>query len=106
MVSLDEKKQCTATIDDAKIIGKIGSKVAWVAEDYGCGADWHLELEFATGWNHGGDRTVKVRRNDIKSVTINRATLPTEGKPLYYKVILVIGKSRIELIDPELEIER
>ena len=99
-------KECRATIDDGRIVGKIGKKVAWLVEDNGCAGDWRIELEFATGWNNGQDRTMKISRDDIKAVNINRATLPTEGKPLYYKVILVAGKTRIELIDPELEIER
>jgi hypothetical protein len=96
---------CKATIDDQLIVGKIGKKVAWLVEDNGCAGDWHIELEFATGWNNGGDRIVKIKRDDIKSVNINRATKPTEGKPLYYKVVIVAGTTRVELIDPELEIE-
>lgn len=99
-------KDCRATIDDRKIVGKIGKKVAWLVENDGCVGDWHIELEFASEWNNGRDRFVKIEFDDIKSVRIHERTSPTEGKPLYYKVVLVVGKNRFELIDPELEIER
>jgi len=97
---------CRATIDDGRIVGKIGKKVAWLVEDNGCAGDWHIELEFANSWNDGEDRVVKIKRDDIKSIRIRDRTPPTEGKPLYYKVFIVAGKTRVELIDPELEIER
>ena len=99
-------KDCRATIDDIKIVGKIGKKVAWLVENDGCVGDWHIELEFASEWNNGHDRFVKIEFDDIKAVRIHERTPPTEGRPLYYKVVLVVGKNRFDLIDPELEIER
>lgn len=100
---------CTASIDDYRIIGKPGKKVAWLVEDAseGCefGEDWHIELEFTNAWNNGHDKIVKIGRDDIKSVKIHPRTPPTGAKaPLIYKVYLV-AKGRRAVIDPELEIE-
>src|SRR5688572_27630943 len=55
----DATKECKATIDDYRIIGKPGKKVAWLVEDNsgGCalGNDWQVELEFDNQWNNGAD---------------------------------------------------
>lgn len=104
---------CTATIDDYNIVGKPNKKVAWMVEDAstGCssGENWHIELEFTTDWNNGADRIVKIKRDDIKAIKVHPNTPPTTGGPHKYKVFLVYPRSgndvRIEVIDPELDIE-
>jgi hypothetical protein len=110
-----EEEKCQATIDDYRITGRLGKKVAWLVEDNaegGCslGEDWRIELQFENEWNNGHDRIVKIKRDDINDVRIHPNTKPTEGTPLTYKVYLVYPKFgddiRVKLIDPELEIER
>lgn len=105
---------CTATIDDYKIIGKKRKRIAWLVEDdsKGCsaGESWHIELEFASEWNNGSDKIVKVKRDEFKSIRIHENTPETSGTPLKYKVYLVYPRFwdtdlRIEVIDPELDIE-
>jgi len=110
------EEKCQATIDDYTITGRLGKKVAWLVEDNaagGCslGEDWRIELQFENEWNNGHDRIVKIKRDDIKDVRIHQNTRPTEGTPLKYKVYLVYPKFigddiRVQVIDPELEIER
>lgn len=106
------KADCTATIDDAVIVGKPGKKVGWLVEDEGCsaGESWHIELEFTSEWNNGRDRRVKINRDDFRAVMVHRNTPPTSpGNGHEYKVYLVYprfwtGDVRIPVIDPELDI--
>jgi hypothetical protein len=106
---------CTATIDDYRISGKRNKRIAWLVEDAstGCsaGEDWHIRLEFESEWNNGDDRFVKIKRDDIKGLRVNPNTTPTQpDRPLKYKVYLIYPRLfgedvRIEVIDPELDIQ-
>lgn len=114
VVKTSESGACTATIDDYKITGKIGKRIAWMVENNSnsCpdGENWHIELDFATGWNNGNNRIVKIHPDELTSVKIHQNTRPTAGTPLEYKVYMVYPRFlapalRIPVIDPELDIE-
>jgi hypothetical protein len=106
------KSDCSATIDHDDIVGKPGKKIAWLVEDHGCSPndDWHIELLFMKEWNHGRNKKVKIDRDDFKSIKIHANTPETGANGHKYKVYLVYTNfwgetSRVELIDPEVDIE-